>query len=140
MLINLRKKMTNQKGFTLIELLVVISIIGVLASIAIPKMVASTAAAKDGKLLAELRTLDSAITLHYANHDNKYPEEGVTALEKAIVTDDKLLATMPKCADGTTALTYTYTAGAPGYALTGVKSDGTTVLRSPGSIPATVTP
>ena len=65
MLMNLRKKMTNQKGFTLIELMVVIAIIGVLAAIAIPKFSESTASAKDAKLKADLRTLDSAIMMYY---------------------------------------------------------------------------
>lgn len=66
MLMNLRKKMTNQKGFTLIELLVVIAIIGVLAAIVVPKFSDSTARANTAKIAADLRTVDSAIAMHQA--------------------------------------------------------------------------
>lgn len=66
MLMNLRKKMTNQKGFTLIELLVVIAIIGVLAAIVVPKFSDSTARANTAKIAADLRTIDSAVAMHQA--------------------------------------------------------------------------
>ncbi|MCL1946612.1 MAG: prepilin-type N-terminal cleavage/methylation domain-containing protein, partial [Chitinivibrionia bacterium] len=39
----------NKKGFTLVELMVVIVIIGVLAAVAIPKMMAATNKAKAGE-------------------------------------------------------------------------------------------
>ncbi|MDR3588885.1 MAG: prepilin-type N-terminal cleavage/methylation domain-containing protein [Negativicutes bacterium] len=60
-----RKKL-NQKGFTLIELLVVIGIIGVLAAIAIPAYQTSQASSNGSKVIADLRTLDSAITQYQA--------------------------------------------------------------------------
>ena len=61
------RKRLNQKGFTLVELMVVIAILGVLAAIAIPKFVDSTAAANTAKIAADLSTIDSAIVMYQAN-------------------------------------------------------------------------
>lgn len=66
MLTNFRKTMTEQRGFTLIELLVVISILGILAAIVVPKFNDVTARANTAKIAADLRSLDSAISMDQA--------------------------------------------------------------------------
>ena len=62
----------NKKGFTLIELVVVIAILGILAGIAIPRFMDATAAARGSKIVADLRTIDSA-TMMYQAKEGKLP-------------------------------------------------------------------
>ena len=60
------KLLKGKKGFTLIELVVVIAILGILAGIAIPRFLDATATARGSKIVADMRTIDSAIVIYNA--------------------------------------------------------------------------
>lgn len=58
--------MKNERGFTIMELLVVIVIIGVLAAIGVPAYNNMTKKAKDTACQANMRTIQTAAGMYYA--------------------------------------------------------------------------
>lgn len=76
MLMKMRNKMqrtNNQKGFTLVELMVVVVIIGILIAIAVPVYNSVTDRANRSAVVANLRTIDGAISSYGATHDGAIP-------------------------------------------------------------------
>ncbi len=63
----------NNRGFTLIELVIVMTIIGILATIAVPSYKRSTIKARESVLMEDLYLMRRAIDAYFADRA-KYPE------------------------------------------------------------------
>lgn len=77
-----KKKLKDKAGFTLIELVVVIAVIGILASIAIPRVTGITANAKKQASKQHLMILNSAVERYKAvTGDDNLSELGVKSAD-----------------------------------------------------------
>ena len=66
-------KRITQSGFTLIELLVVITIIGILAAIALPNYIKAKDKAKEAEVKANCHTIQIALERYATDHSGVYP-------------------------------------------------------------------
>jgi general secretion pathway protein G len=62
----------RQQGFTLLELIIVVAVIGILATIAMPRLLHTPERAREAVLKTDLRTFRSALDQHYADK-GRYP-------------------------------------------------------------------
>ena len=74
-----------QKGFATLEVILMVMVIGILASIAVPRFTSVTTAANTAKIQSDLSTIDAAIEVYYMEN-GAYPNaaDNITALDDYI--------------------------------------------------------
>ena len=90
--------MRTRRGFTLIELLIVVVIIGILATIAIPKFATTKWRANSGRLKSDLRNLAQAQESYF--YENGMYAATAATLAPAFVPSSGTTVTMNEATNG----------------------------------------
>lgn len=113
-MLKFKRAMNNAKGFTLIELLVVIVIIGILASMAIPRIAGVRTRALMAQDQSNLRAIQTALEMYYVVHD-EYPTN-LAGMKEFL---DPVPTPPTKSDGGIDAYDYSVKEGDGGYTVTG---------------------
>ena len=85
----------NQRGFATLEVILMVMVIGILASIAVPRFGNITAEANTAKIQADLSTIDTAIDIY--NMSNTTPPSNVSELKDYLKDADNINPPTGKC-------------------------------------------
>lgn len=91
MLAKIRKYLNNERGFTLIELMVVVVILGILASITIPRFAHKVPEAKAVKTQADIKIIQTAVDLYFFDY-GVYPTDTEQLVEEGYLKENPVKA------------------------------------------------
>lgn len=106
-------------GFTLVEILVTISIIGLLASLALVSFTSSQKQARDTQRKSDLKQYATALEGFANENGSLYPERPTTVSAKDVLCVDMAITSCPEDPKNIADATFTYNYQSDGVASTG---------------------
>ena len=89
----------NQKGFATLEVIMMVVVIGILATIAVPRFTDVTTKANTAKIQSDLSTIDTAIQM-YNMEKSTYPEKISDLVDNGYLMDEPKPPTGEAYVDG----------------------------------------
>ena len=78
----------NQRGFATLEVIMMVVVIGILATIAVPRFTDVTTKANTAKIQSDLTTIDTAIQMYYMENGS-YPSAISDLVDKYLMDEPK---------------------------------------------------